>query len=373
MAVQARQTLDENDGLLALADRHPFIRGVVGWVDLAADDVAAPLARYAGHAKFRGVRHPVRERARGGIPVAGRLPPRSPHAGPFRPDLRPPAAAAAPAGRAQSCSASFPTSRWSSTILAKPRIAAGELSPWREDLAALARCENVCCKLSGMVTEAAWGHWRPEDFTPYLDVVLEAFGPRRVMIGSDWPVCTLSGEYAAVMELVAALHRGVIRYGTAANSRRHVCSILLARAVGGVESCYGPSRDGRGDGPLGQKNIVATHTMSDASARQFGQFTRRVLVRYPSSLSCTAGSPRTPRGTPRWGRRPESISPCRRQKPRSLPKAHRNRRSSRYGDGCSLRSAPKSRPPYTPRPTTRHGAPSSRMRNDTLRLPARDS
>jgi L-fuconolactonase len=67
----------------------------------------------------------------------------------------------------------------------------------------LAKSENVWCKLSGMVTEAAWRQWRPSDFTPYLDVVMKAFGPNRVMIGSDWPVCLLSGEYGQVMEIVA--------------------------------------------------------------------------------------------------------------------------------------------------------------------------
>ena len=76
------------------------------------------------------------------------------------------------------------------------------ISPWREDLQSLARFDNVYCKLSGMVTEAKWKDWRPEDFRGYLDIVIQAFGADRVMIGSDWPVCTLSGDYAAVMGIV---------------------------------------------------------------------------------------------------------------------------------------------------------------------------
>ena len=91
--------------------------------------------------------------------------------------------------------------------LAKPRIALGPAAPefasWRRDVEALARHRNVSCKLSGLVTEAAWGAWRREDFTPYLDVALAAFGPDRLMMGSDWPVCLLSGTYADVAGIVA--------------------------------------------------------------------------------------------------------------------------------------------------------------------------
>ena len=86
--------------------------------------------------------------------------------------------------------------------IAKPAVRDGVLSPWKEDLQRLAERPNVFCKLSGMVTEARWNEWRPEDFRPYLDVVLEAFGPERLMIGSDWPVCTLAGDYASTMGLV---------------------------------------------------------------------------------------------------------------------------------------------------------------------------
>jgi L-fuconolactonase len=86
--------------------------------------------------------------------------------------------------------------------LAKPKIAERLLSPWKEDLHQLATFPNVFCKLSGMVTETNWNQWQPADFGPYLDVALEAFGPTRLMIGSDWPVCTLSGDYESVMNIV---------------------------------------------------------------------------------------------------------------------------------------------------------------------------
>lgn len=74
--------------------------------------------------------------------------------------------------------------------------------PWKQDISQLASYKNVYCKLSGMVTEAEWGRWKPQDFFPYLDVVYEAFGPERLMIGSDWPVCTLSASYKSTMGIV---------------------------------------------------------------------------------------------------------------------------------------------------------------------------
>jgi len=86
--------------------------------------------------------------------------------------------------------------------IAKPSIAEGTLRPWDDGVRELARLPNIWCKLSGMVTEARWSVWQPEDFRPYLDVVFDAFGPDRLMIGSDWPVCTLSGGFEAAMRIV---------------------------------------------------------------------------------------------------------------------------------------------------------------------------
>ena len=86
--------------------------------------------------------------------------------------------------------------------IAKPPIAEGRLSPWDRDIRELARSENVFCKLSGMVTEARWHDWKPEDFRPYLDVVVDTFTPARLMIGSDWPVCTASAPYSRTVALV---------------------------------------------------------------------------------------------------------------------------------------------------------------------------
>ncbi len=96
----------------------------------------------------------------------------------------------------------FPEQSFVLDHIGKPGIAEGLLSPWRENLLELARARNVWCKLSGMVTEAKWIQWKPADFTRYLDAVVVAFTPERLMIGSDWPVCLLSADYAATMEIV---------------------------------------------------------------------------------------------------------------------------------------------------------------------------
>jgi len=98
--------------------------------------------------------------------------------------------------------AGFPDQPFVLDHIAKPGIREGQVSPWREDLERLAEFPNVFCKLSGLVTEAKWKQWQPGDFHRYLDIVIETFGTDRVMIGSDWPVCTLSGDYASTMRIV---------------------------------------------------------------------------------------------------------------------------------------------------------------------------
>ena len=99
--------------------------------------------------------------------------------------------------------AEFPDQSFVLDHIAKPSIAAGLISPWEQDLKELAMFENVYCKISGMVTEAKWRRWQGEDFKPYLDVVFESFGAERLMIGSDWPVCTLSADYAEAVGVVS--------------------------------------------------------------------------------------------------------------------------------------------------------------------------
>ena len=201
IAVQASQTLKETSWLLELAGKHDFIRGVVGWVDLRSADLPRQLDRFAAHANFVGVRHIVQDEPDDEFLLRADF---MDGIGQLRQfdltydllvypkHLR----AAAQLMRR------FPEQPFVLDHIAKPRISEGVLSPWREDLQELARCPNVFCKLSGMVTEAAWNRWSPADFGRYLDVVVEAFTPHRLMIGSDWPVCTLSGSYASSMQIV---------------------------------------------------------------------------------------------------------------------------------------------------------------------------
>jgi L-fuconolactonase len=222
VAVQARQSVEESHWLLDLAAAHPLVKGVVGWVDLRSDRVGNDLHALAANPKFLGVRHVVQDEpdprfvlGEGFVRGLRQL-----HQHGLTYDLllypnQLPAAI--------ELVALLPEQPFVVDHLAKPRIAAGEMEDWDRDIRAIARHENVCCKVSGMVTEAARQGWKRADFTPYLDVVLEAFGPERLMFGSDWPVCLLAGEYADVATIprdyfsrLSATEQRMIWGGTAA-------------------------------------------------------------------------------------------------------------------------------------------------------------
>ena len=201
IAVQARQTLQETEWLLELADRRDFIKGVVGWVDLRSADVEAQLATYAQHRKLKGVRHVVHDepddefmlraeflRGLGKLQALGLA---------YDLLLFPKHLPVAVEVVKQ-----FPAQRFVLDHIAKPFIKDRVISPWDEQLRGLAQFDNVYCKVSGMVTEADWQRWQPADFRPYLDIVLDCFGVERVMFGSDWPVCTLAGTYEEVFQIV---------------------------------------------------------------------------------------------------------------------------------------------------------------------------
>ena len=200
VAVQAQQTVAEARWLLTLADAHPIIKGVVGWVDLQSDRVEEQLAELAQHPRFVGVRHVVQDEPEDNFMLR---PAFQRGLGKLRqfnlaydllvfPKQLPAAIQLA---------ANFPEQRFVLDHIAKPFIRDGALSPWREQVRELAKAPNVWCKVSGMVTEAKWDGWRAEDFRPYLDVVFAAFGAERLMFGTDWPVCTLAGSYAQVHTL----------------------------------------------------------------------------------------------------------------------------------------------------------------------------
>lgn len=201
IAVQVRQTLEETRWLLELADSFPFVLGVIGWVDLRTENIRQQLARFANNPKFLGVRHIVQSEAddrfllqpeflRGiGMLTEFNLsydiliyPRHLPVAAEF-------------VGR-------FPSQRFVLDHMAKPLIKSRGVEPWSLDIRDLAKFPNVFCKLSGLVTEADWQSWKPNDIAPYLEVAMDCFGPDRLMIGSDWPVCTVASSYSRVLNLV---------------------------------------------------------------------------------------------------------------------------------------------------------------------------
>jgi L-fuconolactonase len=201
IAVQARQVIEESDWLLGLADQHETVKGVVGWVDLRSDRVEADLERLAQHPKFVGVRHVVQEEPDDAFMLG--------------PDFQRGISKLAAYGltydilifpkqleAAIRLAENFPAQPFVLDHIAKPPIKDGVLEPWATQLRRLAQLPNVHCKVSGMLTEADHRAWTPEQFRPYLDIVFEAFGPSRLMYGSDWPVCLFAGSYEQSFRLV---------------------------------------------------------------------------------------------------------------------------------------------------------------------------
>ncbi len=202
IVVQVRQKLEENSWLLELADQHTFIRGVIGWVDLLSPKVQDQLERFAAHPRLCGIRYKLEFEADDrlmlrpeflrGMSVLAQ------YGLPFDFLIR--------ARHLTDCAElarTFPYQRFVLDHIGKPSIKTGELSPWEQDLRRLASLPNVFCKLSGMVGEADWSSWKPADFRPYLDVVLAAFGTKRLAFGSDWPECNLAASYLEVVQLVS--------------------------------------------------------------------------------------------------------------------------------------------------------------------------
>jgi len=207
VTVQARQTEQETRWLLDLAGSHEIIQGVVGWVPLTSPAIGRSLERFAGHPYLKGVRHVLhdepddeymlREDFNRGIALLRNyqltydilifekhLP------------------------QTIEFVDRHPEQDFVVDHIAKPKIASGERHPWEENLRELARRERVFCKLSGLVTEADRTDWTAEQLRPYVEIVMEAFGPDRVLFGSDWPVCTVACAYARWYRTVGELLAG---------------------------------------------------------------------------------------------------------------------------------------------------------------------
>ena len=201
VAVQADQSEKQNAFLLELAAAHPIIKGVVGWVDLRADNIKDSLDFYQQYSAMKGFRHVLqgeedrslmlREEFKRGISLLESynytydiliFPDQLKYSGEFV--------------------HTFPNQKFVIDHIAKPEIRNAKITDWATDIKAVAQYENVSCKVSGMVTEANWRTWKHEDFVPYLDTIFEAFGADRVMFGSVWPVCEVAGGYNRMIGIV---------------------------------------------------------------------------------------------------------------------------------------------------------------------------
>jgi len=203
VSVQARMTTEETRWLLELADKNPFIKGVVGWIPLAEKSAATELDRFAANSKLKGVRHVVQGQPAGFLDSPA-----------FNAGIREVTARklvydilifANQLEEATRFVDRHPHQVFVLDHIAKPIVQGPPDVIWMKQIRDLARRENVACKFSGVVTEIpGFAPWTPADIRPYFDIVLEAFGPRRLMFGSDWPPCLVSSEYARWHETVSA-------------------------------------------------------------------------------------------------------------------------------------------------------------------------
>ncbi len=201
VAVQADQTTVETDFLIQLSKENDFIKGIVGWVDLRSDVVESDLDKYSEFNSVKGFRHVVqgepdhnfllRKNFLRGISLLEKK-----H---FTYDIL---IFPHQLGATLEFVKQFPNQKFVIDHIAKPYIKDGFYDGWAALIQEVAKQENVYCKVSGMITEADFNHWNPEQIHPYLNVVLEAFGADRIMFGSDWPVCLVAGNYGQVKQLI---------------------------------------------------------------------------------------------------------------------------------------------------------------------------
>lgn len=199
--VQSDQSEQENIFQLRNALENDFIKGVVGWVNLQADNIEERLEHYSSFERMKGFRHVLQgevqrdlmltPKFRNGISKLQKFG--------FTYDIL---IFADQLQYILQFVKAFPKQKFVIDHIAKPGIKHKKIKDWEKEIEAVARYENVFCKISGMVTEADWHHWKQDDFTAYLDIVVNAFGTKRIMYGSDWPVCLLAGDYEKVAGIV---------------------------------------------------------------------------------------------------------------------------------------------------------------------------
>jgi len=201
VVVQSDQSEEENMFQLKNAAQYDFIKGIVGWVDLQAGNIEDRLAYYAQFSKMKGFRHVLQgetDRAlmlkpafKNGISLLNKY-----H---FTYDIL---IFPDQLKYAAELAKEFPDQLFVIDHIAKPDIKNKKITGWKEDIQNIAAAENVYCKISGMVTEADLENWKKDEFNPYIDTVVEAFGTNRIMYGSDWPVCLLAAPYGSVLDIV---------------------------------------------------------------------------------------------------------------------------------------------------------------------------
>lgn len=198
VAVQASQSEEETHFLLDLAAKNDFIKGVVGWVDLQSKNIEERLQFFSNQKKLKGFRHVVQGEPDDFMFGAA-----------FRNGIQ----ALAPFDytydiliferqlpAAISLVQDFPNQRFVIDHIAKPDIKSGSIDSWKKGIEEIAKYDNVWCKISGMVTEADWKNWKPQDLKPYLDVIFENFSADKLMYGSDWPVLNVASDYHEVVK-----------------------------------------------------------------------------------------------------------------------------------------------------------------------------
>ena len=201
VAVQADQTTHETDFLLDLSERHSFIKGIVGWVDLRSQNLEETLLHYAQFEVIKGFRHVVqdeedvnfmlRDSFCEGISLLEEFG--------FTYDIL---VFPHQLGTVLEFVKKFPDSSFVIDHIAKPYVKDGFYDGWAKMIREISKFENVHCKLSGMITEADYSSWNYDQLAPYMELVLSSFGPYGLMFGSDWPVCTVAGDYSSVKSVV---------------------------------------------------------------------------------------------------------------------------------------------------------------------------
>jgi len=201
VVVQSDQSENENEFQLKNAEENDFIKGAVGWVDLRANNIEERLSYYSSFKKMKGFRHVLQGETDRSLML--------------KPEFMNGVSQLEKFGFTYDILiypdqlkyvpefvGAFMHQKFVIDHLAKPGIRNKEISDWKREIQNIARFENVYCKISGMVTEADWTNWKQDDFVPYIDVVIEAFGPNRILYGSDWPVCLVAASYEQMLGIV---------------------------------------------------------------------------------------------------------------------------------------------------------------------------